>query len=527
MSRWRTVTVAALYGAALGGGAWFVRHAQAEGRGPADGVRLFETVRRQIADRYVEPLPDSVLYRKAVDGLLEELGDPNTSYLPPARFRQLTERATGSYAGIGARVDARDGWPTVIAPIPGSPADSAGIATADRIVEIEGTSTRGWSTEETVRAIRGAPGSTVRFVVERPGVPGRQPHALVRREIHVRAVGRSAMLTPGVGYLDLNEFSDSAAAEVRGAVDSLRRVGARSVVLDLRGNPGGLLEQGVAVAQLFLRTGERIVSLKGRAPGMTRDIVAEQTGPFDAMPVVVLVNDGSASAAEIVAGALQDLDRALVVGVPTFGKGSAQSVVPFGDGALKLTTARWYTPLGRSISRPVLTAEAGDQPGEAAPDSAPRVPYRTALGRTIYGGDAIVPDVIVRDTVQLAAARRLDAALAGRVPAFRDALAATALSLRGQAGSPTAPVTDAWRRSLRAAMGQRRADVGDDVWRDAQPVVDRLLGFEVARFAFGPDGLFARQSRDDAVLQRAIAIASGVELPAQLFARARTLADAR
>lgn len=528
MSRWRTVLVAAAYGAALGGGAWFVRHARAEGRGPASGVRLFESVRRQIADRYVEPIADSVLYRKAVDGLLEELGDPNSGYLPPVRFRQLAERAAGSYAGIGARVDARDGWPTVIAPIPGSPADSAGLATADRLIEIEGTSTRGWSTEETVRAIRGDAGSVVRFVVERPGVPGRQRYALVRREIHVRAVGRAATIAAGVGYLDLNEFSDSAAVEVRMAVDSLRGAGARAIVLDLRGNPGGLLEQGVAVSQLFLRQGERIVTLRGRAPGMSRDIVAEATGPFGTVPVVVLVNDGSASAAEIVAGALQDLDRALVVGVPTFGKGSAQSVFPLGDGALKLTTARWYTPLGRSISRDV--AEDGQDGADAAAPAdsePPRTPFRTALGRTIYGGDAIVPDVIVRDTAQLAAARRLDAALAGRVPAFRDALAAAALSLRPQVTAATAPVSEAWRTVLRRAMAQRGADVPDDAWKAAQPVVDRLLGLEVARFAFGPDGVFARQSRDDAVLQRAIALASGVELPAQLFARARTLADAR
>lgn len=531
MSRWRSITVAAACGVALGGGAWFARHARAEGGGAVNGPRLFESVRRLIADRYVDPIPDSALYRRAVDGLLDELGDPNTSYLPPARFRQLAERATGSYAGIGARVDTRDGWPTVIAPIPGTPADSAGLRTADRVVEIEGASTSGWSTEETVRAIRGAAGSIVTIAIERPGVPGRQAFKLQRRDIRVRAVGRATVVAPGVGYLDLNEFSDSAAAELGAAVDSLRRAGARAMVLDLRGNPGGLLEQGVAVSQLFLREGERIVTLKGRAPEMSRDIVAEATGPYGIVPVVVLVNEGSASAAEIVAGALQDLDRALVVGVPTFGKGSAQSVFPFGDGALKLTTARWYTPLGRSISRTVARRDAraaAAAPDTAAPDTAaPRVPYRTPLGRTIFGGDAIVPDVIVRDTVQLEAARRLDAALGGRVPAFRDALAAAALALRPQAASPAAPVTDAWRRTLRASMAARGADVPDEAWRAAQPVVDRLLGLEVTRFAFGPDAVFERQSRDDAVLQRAIALASGVELPAQLFARARTLAAAR
>jgi carboxyl-terminal processing protease len=522
MSRWRTVVVATAYGVAVGAGAWFVRHAQAETRGPADGARLFDAVRRTIAERYVEPLPDSVLYRKAVDGLLEELGDPNTAYLPPVRFKQLAERAAGAYAGIGARVDARDGWPTVIAPMPGTPADSAGIATGDRIVEIDNRSTRGWSTDETVRTIRGAPGTRVSIRVQRPGIPGMRQLTLVRREIHVHAVGRAQVVAPGVGYVDLNEFSDSAARDVQAAVDSLRAQGARSVVLDLRGNPGGLLEQGVAVSQLFLREGQPIVSLKGRAPGMTRQISASASGPYGTLPVVVLVNDGSASAAEIVAGALQDHDRALVLGVPTFGKGSAQSVFPFGDGAIKLTTARWYTPLGRSIARP----PASDTGDSVAADSAVRVPFRTALGRTVYGGDAIVPDVVVRDTAQLAAARRLDRAVAGKVPAFRDALTATALRLKTTRAlrAPADAVTEPMRRVFRAELATHGVMLDDAAWRDAQPVVDRLLGSEVARFSFGPDGAFARQLTDDPALQRAVELARGVELPAQLFARVRTLA---
>lgn len=522
MSRWRTIAVATAYGVAVGAGAWFVRHAQAETRGPANGARLFDEVRRTIAERYVEPIADTVLYRKAVDGLLQELGDPNTAYLPPVRFKQLAERAAGAYAGIGARVDARDGWPTVIAPIPGTPADSAGIATGDRILEINGTSTRGWSTDETVRTIRGAPGSSVTIVVERPGVPGQRRMSLVRREIHVRAVGRAQLVAPGVGYVDLNEFSDSAARDVQAAVDSLRTKGARSVVFDLRGNPGGLLEQGVAVSQLFLREGQPIVSLKGRAQGMTRQIAASASGPYGTLPVVVLVNDGSASAAEIVAGALQDHDRALVLGVPTFGKGSAQSVFPFGDGAIKLTTARWYTPLGRSIARPTVATEADS----AAADSATRVPFRTALGRTVYGGDAIVPDVVVRDTAQLAAAQRLDRALGGKVPAFRDALTSVALRLKTTRAmrAPADAVTEAMRQAFRTALVEHGVTLTDDAWRDAQPVVNRLLGNEIARFAFGPDGAFARQLTDDPVLQRAVELARGVELPAQLFARVKTLA---
>ncbi|MDX2183160.1 MAG: S41 family peptidase [Gemmatimonadaceae bacterium] len=526
MSRTRSVVTGVIYGVAVAAGAWLLQQSKAEAAGPSDGPRLFDAVRRQIADRYVDEIPDSVLYRRAVDGLFSELGDPNSAYLPPDRLKRLSERATGNYGGIGAQVDARDGWPTVISPIAGTPADSAGIATGDRIVEIEGKSTRGWSTEETVRAIRGERGTRVRLAIERPGVSGRREFSLPRREIHVRAVSRVTMLAPTIGYVDLNEFSDSAASELARAADSLRTRGARAMVLDLRGNPGGLLEQGVAVSELFLAKGTPIVSLKGRIRGSTAQLASDEAPRFPTLPIVVLVNEGSASASEIVAGALQDHDRALVIGTPTFGKGSAQSVFPFERGALKLTTARWFTPLGRSIARPTRAPDDEDDANADAPrDTAPlRVPFKTPLGRTVYGGDAIVPDVIVRDTSLRVPERLLDSALNGRIGAFRDALTATAIALRDAArGGGTSPgfsVTEAHRAAFRRALAARKADVADTVWGAARPVIDRLLTQEILRFGAGPDAVFTWQASQDRQIQEAIRLLTGVELPAQVFARA-------
>jgi carboxyl-terminal processing protease len=221
------------------------------------------------------------------------------------------------------------------------------VRVGDRIVEIAGEPTRGLTAEEVTRRLRGAPETPVRFAVERFGVEGRVPFTVTRESVHVRSVRRVALLGDGVGYLDLSSFAASSADEVRTGVDSLRTLGAQSVVFDLRGNPGGLLDQGVAVADLFLDAGQAIARTAGRAPQAERRYVDETPQRYAGLPVVVLVDGASASAAEIVAGALQDHDRALVVGAPTFGKGSAQQVFPLAGGsALKLTTALWFTPSG-------------------------------------------------------------------------------------------------------------------------------------------------------------------------------------
>ena len=272
--------------------------------------------------------------------------------LPPDKLGRFSEATSGNYAGVGLQVDVRDDWLIVIAPTPGSPAERAGVQPGDRIVEIGGRSTKDWTLDEAMKAFRGPAGTTLTIKIERPGVLAQIPLSLTRRPLHQSAVRRIAMLPNGVGYIDLKAFSDSTTRELTGGVNALVQGGMKSLVLDLRSNPGGLLGQGLSVSDMFLGRGDKIVSLRGHSPGVNRDYVDSTAQRWPALPLIVLVDDKSASAAEIVAGALQDHDRALIIGEPTYGKGSAQTIIPLGNvGGLKITTAKWYTPAGRSISK--------------------------------------------------------------------------------------------------------------------------------------------------------------------------------
>src|SRR5688572_2684423 len=266
-------------------------------------------------------------------------------------------------------------------------------------------------------------------MVERPGLETLLPFHLTRADIQVRAVRRADLLPGQLAYLDIDVFSEQTASELTREIASMRRRGLRALILDLRRNPGGLLEQGVAVSDLFLNRGQQIVSMRGRAHGATRDFTDEEQQPWPDLPLVVLVDEGSASASEIVAGALQDHDRAVILGETTFGKGSAQSVFAMPDGgALKLTTARWFTPVGRSIQRS-RSANPDDELAEVEAEGArPRVAgetplteratHRTDAGRVIYGGGGITPDVFVSDDDQ---ELELQRSLGDQVGRFRDA----------------------------------------------------------------------------------------------------------
>jgi carboxyl-terminal processing protease len=326
-------------------GAW--READASPGTP----RLLDQVMARVINDYIDTLSIDQLHEKAAFGMIKELEDPYSALLSPDRAARLKENTTGRYAGVGVELDLRDGYVTVIAPLANTPADSAGIRPGDRIIAIDRKSTMGLSMEEVQQAMRGPAGSSVELSLER----GDEDHSSVtlrRRVITFHPVQRQQLLAPDVGYLALATFSEQAADEVRRAVDSLRRSGARSLILDLRENPGGLLEQGIAVADLFLDASRPIARTRGRIPEDNHEFVDRSSQAWATMPVVALVDSGTASAAEIVAGALQDNDRAVIVGSPTYGKGSAQGVFTMAGGnALKLTTARWYTPAGRTIER--------------------------------------------------------------------------------------------------------------------------------------------------------------------------------
>lgn len=315
---------------------------------PASARLLDQVVARVHAD-FIDSLSTDELQKKAASGLVRELEDAHSGLLSADAFKRLEETTTGRYAGIGIEIDLRDGEAAVIAPLAGTPADSAGIEPGDRIVAINGRTTTGLSMEEVQRALRGAPGTWVKLSIQRGDLPAKEL-TLRRTNITFHPVRRARLLPGNVGYVELASFSERAAGELRRAVDSLRGQRATALILDLRENPGGLLEQGIEVADLFLDRGQVIVSTRGRTPDADQEFTDQAAQRWPTMPMVVLVDSGSASASEIVAGALKDHDRAVLVGSRTYGKGSAQSVFPvIGGRALKLTTARWFTPDGSSI----------------------------------------------------------------------------------------------------------------------------------------------------------------------------------
>jgi carboxyl-terminal processing protease len=517
--RSRTLTVAGLLVASLVTGGWLiVRGTRDSAATPAEAERLFNQVFAHVERFYVDSVGPPVLYRKAVDGMLYELEDPYTTLLAPDKLGRLNEATSGNYAGVGIQVDVRDGWLVVIAPMPGSPAERAGIQPGDRITEISGRSAKGWTLEEATKAFRGRAGTSVSMRIERPGVVAAMPYTLVRKPLHQSAVRRVAMLPNGVGYIDLKAFSDSTTREVTRGINALLARNMKSLVLDMRSNPGGLLGQGLKVSDLFLGPGQKIVSLRGRAPGVDRDYTDTTAQRWPAIPLIVLVDDKSASAAEIVAGALQDHDRALIVGEPTYGKGSAQTIIPLGDvGGLKITTARWYTPAGRSISRRVDRDDSDSRSEKREPQR-----FRTDAGRIVFGGGGISPDVIVTDSGQTRERSVLQTALGRKVGQFRDAVTdyALALKARGEIATPQFVVTPAMLDEVWKRMVARGVDIPRMTYDESSHLVSALLAYDIARFVFGPEAEFRRRVADDRVIAVALDLATGVTSEPALLERA-------
>ncbi len=501
-------------------GSWIVRRAVATPAGSAhlteaQGQRLLGDVMKNVRDRWVDTLRADEMYRRAALGLVRELGDPNTAYLPPDRLKRLREATTGLYTGIGTTIDVREGWIAVVASRTGSPAERAGIRPGDRLVEVDGQSMHGWTIEEARNALRGKPGSPLNLTIDRTGT--HIPLHLERGDIHVSSVSRAMLLERGVGYFAIGSFSDSTAIETGETVDSLVRVGATSMIVDLRGNPGGLLAQGVAVADLFLDAGVKIVSTKGRGQGTTAVFNDKTAQKWPSLPIVVLVNNYTASAAEIVAGALQDHDRAVVMGRPTYGKGSAQQVIQLADGgAIKITNALWYTPVGRTIDHP-----HGRAADTVAADTA-RPSFKTDRGRVVKGGGGIVPDLFAGDSTVSRPERAWIASVGRKVPQFRLALKdyGAEVTRRKMVHEPQFVVTPEMREGLRRAMHTQGLDVPPDVYDAAHEAIDRVMGAEIALQAFGVPGAQVRAVRHDPVIARAAKLVAGAPAPGVLFDRA-------
>ncbi|HTY20616.1 MAG TPA: S41 family peptidase [Geobacteraceae bacterium] len=332
------------------------------GKGTLDYIGFFKEVTELVKAKYVEPIDDKKLMISAINGMLAAL-DPHNAYLPPESFNDMQVQMSGTFAGIGIEIAISEGKLTVISPIEDTPAFRAGIKPGDHIWKIDNIFTRSMNISDAVKRMRGPKGTGVALTILRDGVAEPIVFRIKRDIIKIRSV-KSRTLEKGFGYVRITQFQETTGEEFSKALSDLRRENngrLRGLVLDLRNNPGGLVDAAIEVAGCFVGGGLKgglIVTMKGRDPSSRKELyasVGEKEPPY---PLVVMINGGTASASEIVAGALQDYGRAAIVGTQSFGKGSVQSVIPMADGSgLKLTTARYYTPKGRSIQVKGITPD--------------------------------------------------------------------------------------------------------------------------------------------------------------------------
>ncbi|MBA3759553.1 MAG: S41 family peptidase [Gemmatimonadales bacterium] len=541
--RWGVIGLVALISFFSGG--WLLQRGAASDGNVYQQARLFDDVLGHVNTYFVDSIGETDLYQKATTGMLEQLMDPYSVLLTGDDYTALTEQTSGNYAGLGIQIDVRDGWITVVAPLPETPAERAGIETGDQIVEVDGKTTEGWKNDQAVKALRGEAGSKIAITIRRAGITDPIKYRLTRARIHMRSVPPGAMFDGGVGYISLNPVSETSAEELRQEIAGMKGKGMKSLIMDLRGNPGGLLDQGVKVADLFLDTRQEIVSTRGRARGSTKEFVDEARQAWPDLPIVVLVNDGTASAAEIIAGALQDHDRAVVVGAPTFGKGLVQTLFPLGEGvALKLTTARWFTPSGRTIQRiakneedqatqaamAVVSDTVLGAPDEESTDSAlkERPIFHTDAGRVVRGGGGIVPDLVIRPDSLTAAERDFAKALGNGLPQYRDALTTIALDAKKTHGikAESFKVTPEMRQQVYQRLRAKDIQIAPTVFNGAGKLVDEQLGFEIARYVFGRPAEFRRRAAQDLQMQTAIGLLRKAQTPKQLLGLAQASGSA-
>jgi carboxyl-terminal processing protease len=531
--RWGVIVTVSVISFLSGG--WLLQRGAATGGNVYQQARLFDDVLGHVSAYYVDSLGETDLYQKATEGMLEQLKDPYSVLLTGDDYRALTEQTSGNYAGLGIQIDVRDGWITVVAPLPETPAERAGVQTGDQIIEVDGKSTEGWKNDQAVKALRGVAGTKITITIRRAGIPEPLKYPLTRAQIHIRSVPSGTMFQGGVGYISLNPVSETSAGELRSEITAMKRKGMKSLLLDLRFNPGGLLDQGVEVSDLFLDAKQEIVATRGRARGSTRQFFDDTRQTWPELPIVVLVNEGTASAAEIIAGALQDHDRAVVVGTPTFGKGLVQTLFPLSEGvALKLTTARWFTPSGRTIQRTVeseeeqaevAALEATDtmlgEPDPSASDSAiqARPIYRTSGGRIVRGGGGIVPDVVVKFDTLTDAEREFAKALGSNLPQYRDVLTGLALEQKSakQITSESFTVSPALRQRVFQRLKEKGVELTPAEFDKGARLVDQQFGYEIARYVFGKQAENRRRAADDRQIQTALDLLRQAQTPKELL----------
>ena len=319
-------------------------------------LRLFTEVLSIVQNQYVDEVPPKDLIYNAIKGTLRGL-DPHSSFLDPDSYREMQVETSGSFGGLGIEITLKDDILTVVSPIDGTPAYRAGLHTGDRILKIDGLSTKDMQLADAVKRMRGKPGSKVTISVVREGWTEPKDIDIVREQIKVQSV-KEVSIGDGVEYIKLRQFQEQSPHDLEAALEKGAKNGMKALVLDLRNNPGGLLTAAVEVSEKFIDDGKLVVYTEGRVRNQNMRFSAHAKHGFLQMPMVILVNQGSASASEIVAGALQDYGRATIVGTQSFGKGSVQTIIPLSDGSgLRLTTAKYFTPKGRSIHGKGITPD--------------------------------------------------------------------------------------------------------------------------------------------------------------------------
>jgi carboxyl-terminal processing protease len=496
-SRFFPAAILAVVLSALAGG-FFGSSALATQDEVTQQYRVFTAALAAIDREYVEKVPSERLVYQSIDGLLHTL-DPHSSFLEPRAYRQMRERQEGRYYGLGIRIVAVDGDITVESVFEGSPAYKKGLRRGDIIARVEGQDAKGWTTEQAVLKLKGPKGTTVNISLKRRGYEGLIDMEIERDEVNITTVRGAFMVDGETGYVKLAEFSETSDRELGAALDQLKAKGLRQLVLDLRDNPGGPLDQAIRISNRFLPRGDLIVYTRGRIPNAEQDYHATEESDFTELPIVVLVNRRSASASEIVSGALQDHDRALVVGETTFGKALVQSVYRISnDAGLALTTGRYYTPSGRMIQRPwdgsfdeYLTYELREQSADK-PRAGADLKY-TEAGRKVYSGGGIEPDKFFAGPIEGFTPTRFGRLLYARqaFANFADQFRAEGDTRLGAANKNKKPITrgfeitDQMMKDFRASLESQRITIDEENFAKDEAFIRAMMHYDIDIALFG------------------------------------------
>lgn len=472
-------------------------------------ARLLEQVLQLTSSKFVDTIGANELYEKAAKGLVRELNDPYSVLFSPKELEQFTQQTGGKYGGVGMEISEVQGYVTVQRVFPNTPAAQGGVQEGDKILQIDTSVARGWTTQQVSDKLKGVPGTQVDVKFGRSGVAEPIPVTFTRAIVHIPAVPYTLVFDGEVGYVLLQQFSETATEELENGIKEVVKAGAKKVVVDLRSNPGGILDQAIASSNLFLPEGVEVASVRGRS-GSPQIYNATTSPTFPEIPVVVLIDGRSASASEILAGALQDHDRALVVGTTSFGKGLVQSLFNLDGGyALKMTTAKWYTPVGRTIQKD-RAVDANGEIADIGPDSIEsdssikaRPKFTSTGGRTLYGGGGITPDIIVAPDTLLTTEQKLFAAMAPKTQILLTQLLEFAAEKKGKLPA-NFEVTDELKNEFVKRLADNDMVIDSVLLRSADTAFRRFVGARLTASMFGDSTAKRKYLTDDNQLVRAI-----------------------